>query len=192
MFFFAMQTGYRASECTNLRVKHVSSDGKTVNSIVSVPRELMKGGKKIKNRAKARSLPLTERLRELLRPMILDRDPEDFVFRSSYVDKDKTKAPRPIGIHWLWKLIKRAAKAAKIDTTYISCHSTRKTFCEIMHKLLGEKIELTQEAMGHKNLDSTRRYLAKNTPLVHAKIQEQTDFSMMPPLEMMSLEEEKK
>lgn len=79
---------------------------------------------------------------------------------------------KPIGRNYAWLLIARTARRAKLRPEWhgtIGTHSMRKTYARATYtywqerQMGGERVEplvKVQEALGHQNIDSTRRYLS--------------------------------
>jgi len=89
-------------------------------------------------------------------------DLKQFLFQSTQGDKAISR----IQAHHIFK---KAFNSLKLKGN-CSSHSMRKTFAIKTHKALGEKIELTQVALGHKSLSSTVHYLPVNQEVVDRAI----------------------
>jgi integrase len=68
------------------------------------------------------------------------------------------RAGAPLSSHSFSKNLKRYARAAGIDKIHI--HQTRHTFARIISEETGSIVE-TQDALGHKNLATTRVYIGR-------------------------------
>jgi site-specific recombinase XerD len=121
----------------------------TIGDYVTVQKKNTKG------KIESKTLPLGPTIKEALRPYLESlpgsMDLTQPLFKSSQSDKPITRAQAH-------NVLKDAFRSQKL-TGNCRTHSLRKSYCQRIHKALGEKIELTQVAMCHKSLSSTQHYL---------------------------------
>ena len=146
LLHLGLRTGFRISELLSLRVKDVLQNGKVVSRI-RVARRFMKGKKE------SRELALHPAARAALEELVgsLPADPETFLFRAQGGNK-------PLNRRTAWVVLKKASKACGMDGK-VATHSMRKTFAKRCYDLANGDIRKVQEAMGHRNLNSTAAYI---------------------------------
>lgn len=150
LIILGIRSGFRISELLSLRVSQVSEYGKVSNR-VTVSKQNMKG------KVSSRSVPLHQDAVQALESLIttFKLSWNDYLFQS------RKGYNQPLSACQAWRIITNAAQAAKL-TGKIATHSMRKSYCERVHKALGENIFKTQKAMGHKSPNSTVAYLNVN------------------------------
>jgi integrase len=162
LFVLGIKAGFRISELLSLRVGDVRQYGKMVER-VEVSRRYMKGGKA--GKASSRSVPLHPEARAALSVWldVLQRrlggtlDPQIPVFCSRVQRDDGTL--RAISRVQAWRIL----HAVYLDHALagkVACHSLRKTFAMRVHAYYHGNLLKTQKALGHKNINSTIKYLA--------------------------------
>lgn len=169
-------TGFRCSELLSLRRVDVLDGGGRVRSILTVARRHMK------KKVASRSVPLTEPTREMLQGWLLELERAGFLLKIDPLFPKRGAAPvveagRIAAVEALtrvsaWKMVRRRARAAGIAEAHTGTHSMRKTFTAAVYGAWldrlakGERVDVlrqTQEALGHKNIQSTIAYLATVT-----------------------------
>ena len=154
LFMIGIYTGFRVTELLSLRVRDVLKEGQrsTVADYLTVSRRNMKG------KSESRTLPLHTEAKKAIRAWLSElfgtnrRDRDCFLFRSR--KGENTSISRKSA----WRIIREAADACGISGR-IGTHSCRKTFAERVRKNLGGDLFKVQHAMGHKNINSTVKYL---------------------------------
>lgn len=141
LFITGLKTGFRISELLSLKVENVIQYGQIANQI-TVNRSNMKG------RHSSRTVPLHPQAKKILEEYLLTIGQYDL--RTRLFPFTRRHASR---------ILKTAANAAELEGK-VTTHSMRKSFCDRVHKALGENIFKTQKAMGHKSLSSTAHYLS--------------------------------
>lgn len=141
MCLIGIRCGFRISEILSLRIENVTQFGKVANQI-TVNRANMKG------KHSSRTVPLHPQAKKALEEYLL-------TFRSYDL---KTKL-FPFCRQHAHRLLKAATNQAQLAGK-VSTHSLRKSFADRVHTALGENIFKTQQAMGHKSVSSTARYLS--------------------------------
>jgi integrase/recombinase XerD len=149
-FWLGVKCGLRISEILSLQIKDIMEYGE-VGSQVKVRKNNTKG------KIESRTLPLTSSARQILKEYldsIWKMNPENMLFKSEQSDK-------AITVRQANRILKEAFNQLKLQGN-CSSHSLRKSYAHRVHKALGEKIEKTQIAMGHKSLSSTVSYIQVN------------------------------
>jgi integrase len=162
LFVLGIKAGFRISELLSLQVKDVMQYGKLVDR-VEVSRRYMKGGKS--GKASSRSVPLHPEARAVLSVWleVLQQRlggtlaPQTPVFCSRVHGDDGTL--RAISRVQAWRIL----HAVYLDNALagkVACHTLRKTFAMRVHAHYHGDLLKTQKALGHKNINSTIKYLA--------------------------------
>lgn len=189
--------GYRISEILSLKVKDCFHEDGKPRDIIQVARRNMKGGKvskklkkgqkqKVKN-VSGRDVPVSDELKGYLSQYYqflssLDRNsPEEPLCYSSKTNEALQVKPYIM-------LLQRTCKKLKIDGK-VSTHAFRKTFCNNIHKKLGNDILKTSNAMGHKSIKSTQSYINVNHDEIQSAIKnlykkEPLDMEMITQVEL--------
>lgn len=148
LFLLRVKTGLRVSEALSIKVVDVFYDGQ-VRDRVYISRKNTKG------KVEGRSILLHPVLKEQLRLFITTLPPTvEYLFTSN---KGKHLDKRSV-----WRIDKDACRRLGIDPKRVSTHSTRKTFAEKVHSILDKDLVKTQRALGHKDINSTVKYLHVN------------------------------
>jgi integrase len=161
LFVLGTSTGYRVSELLAVRLKNVYQAGKGMRDHLKVPREFMKKGVerkpvKLSDAAKAAVLAW---IRELEAAAGAPLDPEMPLFVSRQGGK------KAIGRTMAWTILTGAYKACGF-TGKLGTHTMRKTFAQKAHEAFGGDLYKTQQATGHRSLDSLAKYLSENQEVV--------------------------
>jgi integrase/recombinase XerD len=141
MLTFA-HTGIRLTELTSLRLQDVSFDGK---GAINVP-------KRAKNRY-ARRIPLTKRLRTVLKAYIEERGALDTDILFISVEN------QPIGPRSIQDRLRHYGRITGVgNEVNVSPHAFRRTFCRLKVEA-GTNIFVLQRLSGHQSLEILRRYV---------------------------------
>lgn len=146
LFLLRVKTGLRVSEALSIKVVDILSPDGGIRGSVYISRRNVKG------KAGGREIALQSYLREQLRLYLMTLpDTQEYLFTSGKGGRLDKKA--------VWRIDKMSCARVGIDPYRVSTHSTRKTFAEKIHNLLGNDIIKTQKALGHKDINSTTKYL---------------------------------
>jgi integrase/recombinase XerD len=141
MLTFA-HTGIRLTELTSLRLQDISFDGKGAVNIQYA-----------KNRY-ARRIPLTKRLKQVLKAYIAERgilDNTDALFI--------TLENQPLGARTIQERLKYYGNETGVEKEVpVSPHAFRRTFCRLKVEA-GTNIFVLQRLSGHQSLEILRRYV---------------------------------
>lgn len=149
-----IRSGFRISELLCLRVKDVFQNGKVVSRL-HISRRFMKGKKE------SREVPLHPDAREALAELVatLPPDPEAFLFQSREGDN------KPLNRRSAWAMLKKAFAACGLEGK-LATHTMRKTFAKRVYEKSGKNLRETQEALRHKNINSTAAYVPVDETVV--------------------------
>jgi integrase len=169
-------TGFRCSELLSLRRVDVLDRSGRIRQELTVKKRHMK------KKVEARSVPLTESTRKILQDWLVEQERAGFLLKITPLFPRRGATPieaggRVVAVEAMtrvsaWKMIRRRARKARIAEAHTGTHSMRKTFTAAVYGswldrlAKGEKVDpirQTQEALGHKNIQSTIAYLASVT-----------------------------
>jgi len=169
-------TGFRCSELLSLRRVDVLDGGGQVRHILTVAK------KNMKKKVAARSVPLIDTTRAMLQDWLVEQERAGFLLKVDPLFPKRGGVPieakgRIVAVEAMtrvsaWKMIRRRARAAGVAEAHTGTHSLRKTFTASVYSSWinrladGERVDVlrqTQEALGHKSLQSTISYLASVT-----------------------------
>jgi integrase len=157
LFLVGVNTGFRISELLSLRLADVWQNGRLSEEIAVARRHM-------KKKQEGRSVPFENPdARAALQAWICEltgaghRMPDTVLFRS------REGGNRPISREQAYRILKRACAACGL-TGKLGTHTLRKTFARKMQELLGDDLLALQQAMGHKDIDSTTKYVQFNAP----------------------------
>jgi integrase len=152
LFLLGVTSGFRISELLSLRIAAVWQHGRLVDR-VTVPRRAMKG------KQESRTVLLHPEAKVALATWLLtlrqlpDSTPQTFVFHSR---KGPNRAISPVQA---WRILQDAVTTNEL-TGKIGTHAMRKTFANRIYERSGRDLIATQQAMGHKHVNSTQHYLS--------------------------------
>lgn len=140
MLTFA-HTGVRLTELTSIRIQDVSFDGKGAINV-----------QRAKNRY-ARRIPLTNRLKQVLKAYIEERGALDHDYLFINVEN------QPLGGRTVQERLKHYGIATGVEKEVaVSPHAFRRTFCRLKVEA-GTNIFVLQRLSGHQSLEILRRYV---------------------------------
>lgn len=147
LLLLGIKSGFRISELLSLRVKDVFQNGSFVDE-VAVARCNMK------KKLEGRSVPLHAEAKAALSEWIgSSADPELFVFQS------RKGLNRAMNRGQAWRILKAAFNKCGLNGK-LGTHSMRKTFAKKVYDNTGKDLIATQEALGHRSMNSTAAYLS--------------------------------
>lgn len=158
LWILGVKTGLRISELLSLRIEDILEHDSIAN-FVTVKKSNTKG------KIESKTLPLTSSAKAALKELL------------DYVGFDQTKRPlfkssqgeEAISRMQAHRILKSAYSELKLSGK-CATHTMRKSFAHRVHKVMGEKIEKTQVALGHKSLSSTSNYIQVNRDEVERAI----------------------
>ena len=161
LFVLGIRSGFRITELLSLKLADIIEGGEIVDRVY-VARQYMKG------QSEGRSVVLHEDAKKYLKRWVNElnamgfQSPGDFVFQNQY------RKNKSISRQYSGRVLLKAARSLGFQGK-IGTHSMRKSFANTVYEFLlnrvakGEAIDpllLTKQAMGHKDLESTSKYLA--------------------------------
>ena len=164
-----LSTGFRIHEILGMSVGHVAtgrpgSPELQLRADLTVERHGLKFGRSAKaSRIRARRVPLTARLRQLLGDYLHERF--QFHFWSTELGArpllPSRKGSGPLRRWQAAKIVRNACRGAGLDPAQPwGTHSLRKCFARLVYEESGHDIDLTRVALGHSSVTTTQRYLA--------------------------------
>jgi len=145
LFILRLKTGLRVSEALSVTLSDVVQSDGTIRDRIYVER------RKTKGKVEGRSIVLHPQVKLILN-LFLTTIPrtQEYLFAGN---KGGTIDKRSV-----WRIEREACIRVGIDPKKVGTHSTRKTFAKKVHEKLKDVIK-TQKALGHKDLNSTVKYL---------------------------------
>lgn len=140
MLTLGVRTGFRISELLSLDVEDVSGDW------VSLKKKNTKG------KVEGRVVPMHPEAKAAVMEYVGERK-EGPLFLGK---RDRKR----IGRITAWKILCELHTRASIREEGLGTHSMRKTFAQNLYLLLNKDLVKLQSAMGHKNIDSTAKYIS--------------------------------
>lgn len=156
IFMLGMATGFRIKEILSLRICDVYNiEKKQLLPTIHVQKQNMK---KKQSRAPVQySTTINKYLLDWINALG-STNSLDPLFQSQ---KDRDGEKSAITVRSAIRIFKTMYKQANIlDEANVGTHSMRKTFAKKVYIATGKDLLKTQKIMGHKNIDSTTKYLA--------------------------------
>lgn len=164
LFVLGLKTGLRISELLSIRIGDVVQYGDIVERI-SIERRSTKGsveGRTIILHPDAKAA-LGEWIDECRRSTLLPLPEERYLFHS------QKGWNRPLGRRHAWRILKHVYRLNELSGK-LATHSMRKTFAGRVYDALGRDLVKTQRALGHKDINSTAKYLSFRQEEIDAAI----------------------
>ena len=166
LFYLLTFTGLRIQESLLLKKNDIFKNGKVLKQIY-IPRKNTKG------KSEGKDVDIHPRLKKNLEKYILTLDKDQiYLFESQQkMYKDK-KLDKPMTTRRATQILKDIFKKCKIEggDRQLGCHTLRKTYAKTMYKSLGKDMLALKDAMHHKSLDSTCKYIQANREKVKSAI----------------------
>lgn len=154
LFFLLLYTGARISEALALTIGDVRRPGEDLG----IRRQITFQKRETKNQRTSRAIDVHPDLAGALRLLLAELAgagelaPADPLFRSSTTGGRWSRTAA-------WRALRVAFEAAGLGEDRVSPHSFRKTFAQRLH-LLGYRVEIIQELLGHADIRDTMGYVA--------------------------------
>ena len=154
-----LYTGFRAFEVASLTIGQVYRGGRIVPKIGITPK-FRKG-----HYGHTHWVPVGGELNRALTHYLARRVKEEGILAPSaplFVSRkhDERGRPRPITRHRAHQLVRHAFTRAGIeDDGCLGTHTLRKTFCMKVFHLSGHNLIVTRNALGHRSVATTEKYL---------------------------------
>jgi len=159
LFYLGVATGYRIQDIIDLTIGEIKEALEDEEFIIQEKKQYRQYLKIIANNPMSkkkppekRNHPIKPKLKKLLKEYIKGKDKSDYAFAS----KKNNKENEHIEEKSFSNILSKVGKA--LDLKNISGHSLRKTY---VHRLWQEKhdLEYIRKAIGHKNIETTKKYL---------------------------------
>ena len=142
-----VDTMLRGSDLLNLKVSDVVTEWAKVKTEVRV--------KMMKTKKNTLLIPLSPNSIKVIKKHIVGRNPDDFVFRSSFTPFTK----KPLSIFQYSRIVKSWMKLlGKENLSEYSTHSIRKCKPSVIYQKT-QSPEICRRLLGHVNLSATQNYL---------------------------------
>lgn len=138
LIILGVRTGFRISELLSLNVEDVLGD------FVYLKKSNTKG------KIEGRKIPLHPEARLAIKRFVVDKTSGP-LFLNRYGKR--------LGRISAWSAISNMHKRCGINEEGIATHSMRKTFARNIYAALDNNVVKLQQALGHKSLDSTVKYI---------------------------------
>ena len=152
LFLLGVKSGIRISELLSLRVGDVYQHGHVVER-ATVHRRHMK------QRRESRTVILHPQAKAALATWLMTLQQTRELTRATFVFQSRKGENQPIGKIQAWKILHEAAITNEL-TGKVGTHAMRKTFAKKVYEKLGHDLVKTQQALGHRNINSTVSYLS--------------------------------
>lgn len=172
LLILGCSTGFRISELLSLCRRDVLDPSGRTKPVLAVKRTNMK------MKVEARCVPLPHPVRQALTAWLATQEGAGLVLKADPLFPSRTRQPfsgkgrvavaAPMTRCAAWKLLRRLAGVAGVQSANVGTHSFRKTFVGSVYThwlgrlAAGEKVDpvrLCQSALGHRSIESTIRYL---------------------------------
>ena len=159
-------TGYRVSELLLIKVGMAFHGGEPASTLCLARRAMKFGRSASRNRTVyGRTVPLNADAKAAIRLLVgSDPNPHRYLFQS------RKGTNRPIRVHHAIRLIHETARRAAIDPHRVTTHALRKTFAARLYAMTGHDLDAVRHALGHRSVETTRRYLDLDEARVCAAI----------------------
>jgi len=161
LFILGVRTGFRVSELLSVRVRDILQANRIVERLTVRRRN-------VKRRTEGRTVLLHPEAKAAVRTW-LDELQADGAGPMTYLFRSHKGRNRPISRQAAHGVLKAAYLAAGI-TGNLGTHSMRKTFAHKVHEALGRDIFRTQKALGHRQVETTIKYLSFDESDIDAAI----------------------
>jgi len=162
LFLLGLRSGFRISELLSLTYGDVIQNGVMVDHVL-VKRSAMK------QKITSRSVVLHPEAKDALTAWVSEFIKSGNITDAAFLFQSRNGENRPICRQHYFRILQRACRKAGV-LGRVGTHSMRKTFASRVYDKLGRNIFLTQKALGHKNIDSTVRYLSFRQEEIEAAI----------------------
>ena len=142
-----VDTMLRASDLLNLRIKDLVNESGSAKSEVKV--KMKKTGKT------TLSIPLSKNSIDVIKKYLLERDRDDFIFRSSHYHYTK----EPLSIYQYSRIVKKWLRDLGVeDVSDYSTHSIRKTKSSVIYDRT-KNVDAVRRLLGQSSVTATSAYL---------------------------------
>lgn len=165
LFLLQYYTGRRITQTLSLRIEDVLNEKGQVVKEIYYKRATTKG------KIEGQILPVNDKARDALSKWLVELSHLGHMTRTDFVFQAQGLDNRPLTRQAAYRVYSRAFKKLKLEGR-LGTHSLRKSFGKRVYLTSGKDIRITQEALGHKSLNSTADYLNVNAEKVRQVIME--------------------
>jgi integrase len=152
LFLLGVKSGFRISELLSLRLGDVWQHGRLVDR-VTVQRRHMK------NKQESRTVLLHPDAKAALATWLLALRQTPGCTPQTYVFRSRKGPNRAISKVQAWRILHEAVVTNELPGK-VGTHAMRKTFANRVYQQSNRDLIKTQQAMGHKHVNSTQHYLS--------------------------------
>ena len=152
LFLLGLKSGFRISELLSLQMRDIAPNGRLVDR-VTVQRRHMK------KKTEGRTVLLHPIAKAALGAWIDDAGEKLSLRPDSLVFQSRKGGNRAITRIQFYRFLAKAFGANGI-TGKLGTHCMRKSFANKIYDMLGGDLAKTQQALGHRNINSTVQYLS--------------------------------
>ncbi len=163
LFVLGLRTGFRVSELLSLRIKDVLENNQVINQ-VTVQRRFMK------QKYQSRSVVLHQQAKDALSNWVSKLRLEGELQPDTYLFKSRNGQNKPLTRVQVHRILKTIFKNKLSLTGKLASHTWRKTFAQKIFLRLNNDLFKTKEALGHRDINNTIRYLNYKQEEVDAAI----------------------
>ena len=157
LFILGIRTGFRISELLKINVPDVVDAKGRVYDRVTVSWRWIK-------EKRSREVLLHPDAQEAIRRLMFGR-----INATGPLFKSRNGEMKPLSRFRAYKILKDAFGRAGLRGA-LATHTLRKTFAQKMYENLGRDILATRDAIGHRQLDSTLKYISTSVDRIRAAI----------------------
>jgi integrase len=152
LFLLGVKSGFRISELLSLRLGDVWQHGRLVDR-VTVERRYMK------NKREGRTVLLHPEAKAALATWLLTLRHLTGVTPQTYVFRSRKGPNRAISKVQAWRILQETVRTNELPGK-VGTHAMRKTFADRIYQQSHHDLIKTQQALGHKHVNSTQHYLS--------------------------------
>lgn len=147
LIIIGIYTGFRIAELLSIKISSLYNPDYSKKQTIKIERKNMKGKKK------SRIVIINDEIWEPIEDYLSDNPHkyDDFLFKGRNGHLSYSSVA---------KLFDSIRDALNIE--HLSSHSCRKTFAQCIYEMCDRDIFITQQALGHTNINSTIKYLNKD------------------------------
>jgi integrase len=149
-YALGLKSGFRISELLSLRIGDVWQHGHTVDRVTVARRHM-------KKRLESRTIVLHPDARAALEVWPTLQKSAAPLLASLYLFRSRQGVNRPISRVQAWRIFEEAYTTNGF-TGKLGTHALRKTFADRIYERLDHDLVKSQQALGHKNINSTVSY----------------------------------
>jgi len=163
LFVLGCVSGLRVSELLSIKVGDVLEPTGRLVDRVYIQRQHVKG------KHEGRSVLLHAAARDALTDWLVELEGRGLAEPDYYIFQSQKGCRRPMSVVQTWRILKDAYAEARVSGR-TGTHSMRKSFAAAVFDGLGRDLLLAQQALGHRNVNSTISYLNVDQERIDAAV----------------------